>query len=326
MKGTRKNKLAFILMMAITMPLITIAVVLPRMSIVTELLGGGALKTGVYDVYFADYSDDPDSDASRFTLNILLDLRNPYSDRKIVIPRVLLNLEYLDKKVGTVWTTEELILEPFTSNQSRSAGLLPLYITLYVGGETSGLAELINGVLLNQLGAIGLDVTVYLGDVPVSLDILLGSVLSLVLGESGELPFELSAILSLLGGDSGGGDSTLISDDYLILYNTTVISEGEVDVRALLHVDNRTIITQSDDRLIFGSAEKFSKIHWENGTTNNNANGDGNYTWQYWNGNTWVDFPSQPTMKFNESTDVSWTIADLTGWAKQEITLFWKRD
>ncbi|MHA2101737.1 MAG: hypothetical protein ACW99A_24075, partial [Candidatus Kariarchaeaceae archaeon] len=278
---------------------------------------------------------------NRFTIKLLLELRNPSPIKKITFPRISLGINFLGQPVGEVWSSKELVLEPFTSNTSHSAGLLPLYITLFVGGEDTALPELIVEVFKGNLGAIELDVTVYLGDFPVQMNLLLGDLLGAMGGGGGG--FGLDSILEIigLGGDGGGGDiggidigSLLgggvefqVPSDYMMLYNTTTLGKdslNKTDIRALMNVADRPILSRVDDCLIFGAKEKFGKIHWVNGTEENVAVGDGNYTWQYWNGN-WTDFPApqDPNFKFNETKDITFDNSTLTGWTKRAITDFW---
>jgi len=331
LRRTAKNKTVFALLMVIIMPIIAVTVILPRLSLFTLLTGEGKIKANIYDVYFADYSEDPELDADRFTLEILLDFRNGNVDKKIVIPRIYLELEYLDKPVGKAWTTEELILEPFKNKDSKSAGLLSLYISLYVGKE-SGVSEFITGVLADKIGATGVDLTLYLGDMPLKIDILLGRVISLIMGNQSVTDLlDIDTITSILG-DGGDGeddsDKYLIPEDYLLLSNTSIVDFNENDIRTLLNIENRTVLGQVGDSLIFGAKDKITKIYWVNGSIGNSAVGDGNYSWQYWNSTDWEDFPapSKPDFTFNETKEITIDSGALSGWSKHQITSFWDRD
>lgn len=329
MRFSTKNKIAIILLVILILPILTLSMVLPRIRFVTELTGGGDFKTELYDLYFADYSDDPDQEGvKRFTLKLLLDMRNPYDDKKIIIPRLSLDLKYLGQEVGELWTKDELILEPFKDNESNSAGLLPIYLTLFTGGNESALAAMISEVLKGNLGVIDINLDVYLGDLPIKIDILIGELLGALAGDEGG--FDVNSIMGMLGGEGGllgGGDEMAIPENYLFLYNTTVEASGKIfnDIRALLNSVNRSIFTNQDDRLLFGAKDKFEKIYWVNGTNSNEANGDGIYTWEYWNGNNWVSLNvNDGTLNFTKTGDITFT--QPSNWEKMKATRFWDRD
>jgi len=284
------------------------------------LAGETNVKTDVYDVYFADYSEHPDLDTNRFTLKILLEMRNGDKDQKVIVPRLSLNLSYLDKPVGKIWTTEELVLEPYKNDDSDSAGLLPLYITLYVGGKDSGLIEFINGLLLGEIGAIEADITILLGDIPINLNILLGEVLTMFGGQNATGAFDASGLMGMLGGE-GSGDDFLIPKDYIFLKNSSYVK----DIRALLNVPNATIFRDINEILICGAKDKFNKIEWKNATNDNYAVGDGIYQWQYWAGDKWKDLSiTDGTNKFTQSGTISFSTP--SDWKTKQIVDFFDMD
>ena len=271
-------------------PIIITAVILPRINIINILSEDANIQFGIYDIYLADYSEDPElEDTYRFTIKALLDIRNGDKTQKLIIPRLHLNLGYLGKPVGQIWTMEELVLEPFINENSKSAGLLTLYITLYMKGE-SGIIEFINGMLLGALGAIEVDLTIYLGDLPIVVDVKVGELLQLLGGgENGLDPTQLLGGFGL----GGGNEDYLIPEDYIFLKKNTFYQ----DIRAFMNTENYSIFRNKYDSLIFGAKDKFTTINWKNATNGNNAVGDGNYTWEYWNGNTWAN------LSINDGTD-----------------------
>ena len=322
MRTSAKNKLFLLALVLVGLPIITVAMIMPRINVVTALTGDENVETELYDVYFADYSEHPELDTNRFTIKILLGIKNGNDDKKLIIPRLDLDLEYLNKKVGKAWIPEEVIIDPFVDSDTDSAALVPLYVTLYVGGKDSGLAEFINGMLLGEIGAIGVDVNLYLGDIPIQVNVLLGEVLSLLAGgeedgSSGDV--DVTSLLGSLGGGDllGGGDKLLIPDDYLFLKNSSNI----MDIRALFNLPNQTLFTNQHEIFLCGAKDKFNKIHWVNATEENYAKGDGNYTWEYWDGDNWKSLSVlDGTDKFNKTGDITFSAPN--DWAKKAIVDF----
>ena len=76
MRGKSKNKVLLLILVAAIIPVLAIAVILPRVNTVLALTGGENAKTEMYDVFFADYSDDPELDTTRFTIKLLLEVAN----------------------------------------------------------------------------------------------------------------------------------------------------------------------------------------------------------------------------------------------------------
>ena len=330
LRGTAKNRIIFILILSLVLPITALTVVMSRAALVLDFLGDGKISIGLYDMYFADYSEDPNLDTNRMTLKILIEVKNPHQDQKVIIPRVAVDLEYDGEPVGKIWIKDELILEPFINNESDSAGLLTIYASLYVGGTVSGLPEMLTGLLSNNLDPTGADVSVYLGDFPIDVSIILGQVAGLLGG--GDLletvGFDIASIFSVIGFDLSGGELS-VPVNHLMLYNTSVWENNKwnIDIRAMLGVENRTILTQANDRMIFGTSVQFNSIYWANGTDSNSAHGNGTYTWQYWNGNTWADLPTQPTFNFTESGLINLNKVQFdTNWKTMQITDFFPRD
>ncbi|MGV9174135.1 MAG: hypothetical protein ACOC35_16425 [Promethearchaeia archaeon] len=272
MKKSTKNKVSILIIGALVSPIIITGIVFPRLNIVNAFEDDANVRFELYDVYLADYSEDPElEDTQRFTIKILLDIRNADETSKLIVPRFDVDLGYLGDSVGKAWTSEELILDPFVDEDSKSAGLLPVYFTLYVEGE-SGIVDFINGIFQDQLGPLEIDFTTFLGDNPINIDVQLGELLELL-----GMELNLEEFVGLTG------DEHLIPENYIFLMNNTRAR----DLRALLNIENNTIFTNEYEILNFGAEDTFNTIHWENGTTRNNAMGDGNYTWEYWKGNEW---------------------------------------
>ncbi len=305
MRTSFKNKLVVLLLGAITLPIIGIAVIMPRVNVINALTGSEDVKTEIYDVFFVNYGKDPKlEDTNNLTIKILLEMNNGDKTQKLIIPRLMLDLVYLDKPVGKVWSTEELILEPFVNKDSQSAGILTLYVSLYIGGE-SGVPEFINGLFLGEVGAIQVDLTLYLGDVPIVVNVKLGELLALL--ASGETSatggFDAAGIFGMLGLGTDDEDF-LIPEDYIFLKNNSFIR----DIRALFNTPNQTIFRDKYEILLFGAKDSFDKIEWKNATNGNHAVGNGNYTWEYWNGNSWKPLSiSDGTNNFTKSGTISFS-------------------
>ncbi|MGQ4873482.1 MAG: hypothetical protein ACP6IY_05340 [Promethearchaeia archaeon] len=317
MRGTTKNKIFLAIVVVLIFPVIGISVIMPRINFLTALAGNAKVKTDVYDVYFCDYSKDKEMDMNRLTLKILLEVRNGDPQNKLIIPRIQMDLGYLNKPVGKMWTTDEMILEPYTSEDSDSAGLLPMYLSLYLDEDKSGIEEFINGLLMGEVEAIKVNLTIYLGDAPIKLTILLGELLALFQGEDiGAGSFDIFSMLGLGGGDTS--DRYRTPDNYIFLKK----DDKAVDLRKLFSIDNASIFLNEYESLIFGAEEKFNSIYWVNGSRNNNAIGDGIYQWQYYNGTAWVNFSinSDGTNNFTKTGTI--IFSEPSNWAKAELVDF----
>ena len=88
------------------------------------------LEYDVYDIYFADYSNVTEKgDLQQLTLEILLEVYNPFVSSAMVLPKLDISVGYLDEPVGRIWTLQEYFLEPYTSESSHSAYLFKIYFS-----------------------------------------------------------------------------------------------------------------------------------------------------------------------------------------------------
>ncbi|MHA1149881.1 MAG: hypothetical protein ACTSR8_16720 [Promethearchaeota archaeon] len=318
MRRRSKNKLMLTTVIALIIPVLAISVILPRTTFLTALMGNEKVKTEVYDVFFCDYSKDEDTGLYMITMKVLLDVRNGDTTQKLIIPRIRMDLNYLDKPVGKIWTIDEFILEPFISDESDSAGLLPMYISLYLDEDESGIEEFINGMIMGELDPIEANLIIYLGDAPITLNILLGELFSLFQSEEGGDTTAGFDIFGTLGFDLGGSEKYRIPDDYIFLKK----DDNVKDLRSLFSIDNMSIFLNKYESLIFGANDKFTEITWENGSINNQAVGDGDYQWQYYDGDSWENFSidSDGTNKFTKTGKIVFSAP--SGWNKGELVDF----
>ncbi|MFO8018700.1 MAG: hypothetical protein R6U96_08705 [Promethearchaeia archaeon] len=320
MRTSTKNKVSLIIIGALVIPIIITGVILPRLNIVEAFEEDANVQFEIYDIYLADYSEAEDQkleDTHRFTIKALLDIRNADEANKLIVPQFDLDLGYLGDPVGRAWTTEELILEPFINEDSNSAGLLPLYFTVYVGGE-SRIVDFIEGIFQGQMGPLEIDLTAYLGDLPVNIDVKLGELLEILAME-----LDLTELIGLEGEDH------LIPEDYIFLMNNTEYEDYYADeheeddkrikdLHALLNIKNQTIFRNEYEILNFGAEDTFNTLYWENGTTGNNATGNGNYTWEYWDGTEWGNLDvNDNTEGFTKSGTIEFD--DPEGWERRQL-------
>ncbi|GAB4312036.1 MAG: hypothetical protein Kow0069_12650 [Promethearchaeota archaeon] len=290
-KPTTKHKVALLFVVIGGVAGLWLGTLQPVVSAITGLTSGGddaQVTLEFYDIYLVDYSPHPTMDANRFTVELLLDVRNANSREGLVIPRLEVNLTYLGEPVGRLWTTDDFRLQPFTDNASDSAGLLPVFATFYVGGNDSIFPEFLSAIFLGQLDPLGVQANLDLGSLPLSLQALFGDLAGLLGGAGGTTEIDVASTLTgLLGGDLSGGTKAAIWEDSVFLKNSTDVQ----DIRALSLVDNQTLFTGGNELLYVGAAEPFTQVGWANASNNNNATGDGVYLWEYWNGENWLPLP-----------------------------------
>ncbi len=318
MRSASKNKAIILILGLLFFTILAFGLITPRLSLLSILSENSTIDVSLYDVYLADYSDDDETGMKRFTIKILIGVKNLDKTQKLIIPRLSINMGYLGKPVGRAWTTEELILQPHISDDSDYVGLLPVYVSLYVDEEKSGkggLTEFMAGMISQKPKPIEIDLTVFLGDIPINVDTTLGKLLSLLGDTFDSSMMDISMLFSVLGVDPSGIKYT-IPENFIFLKNNTFAN----DVRALYNLNNMTIFRGTNEILIFGADKTFNKIYWENATNGNYAKGNGNYTWQYWNG-TWQDLPTQPPFNnFSQSEVITFSVPP--DWKKKKIVTF----
>lgn len=314
MRGKTKNRLFVYGLSSIVIPMIIFGTILPRFNISGVITNENEVFVDIYDIFLVDYSEDPELDTNRFTIKVLLDVRNGDPNQKLIIPRINVDLRYLEKSLGKLWIAEELVLEPFRDNKSDSAGLLPIYLTIYNAGEDSGISEFFNGFMQGELGALRADLSIFLGDIPLHFDVLFSEVF-----EQLRLPPVEIDIADLLM-SFGIAEDAIIPEDYIFLKNNSYSR----DVRALFFCPNQTVFGEPHESLIFGAEEKFDSIKWETGTDLNDAVGDGTYEWEYWDGGAWKELSlSDGTEAYTKTGTIEFSKP--SDWERKEIVEFFPK-
>jgi len=125
---------------------------------------------------------------------------------------------------------------------------------------------------------------------------------------------------------SGGTISTNVSPSTYWTDLTSESREGSYYIKGLNVSAGATDTPQSGDIFYFGSNSKFDGIIYNYLTTGTTIY-DGTYTllrWQYWDGDSWVNFTPTADNRFIKVTgslegSANWTVSNLTNWMKRDL-------
>lgn len=334
MRTAFKNKLALLGIIALIFPLLWTGYLLPRTRIITSVVEEGSDLLGnvvdIYDIYICDFKNESDiydgqvvgEGNEALTFEIVLTVYNKFHDSYLMVPRLDVDLIFLNKSVGRLWTREEARIAPY------SAGLWSIYAEILIGNN-SGVYELITAVFQLELDPMDLDLDLFLGLIPLTLKLSMGTLIPLVLGGTADEVFDVENLLAdfgggddLLGGLMGGEGGRQMLDwttgATAFAKNKTV----EEDFRLLVW-ENDTFFQDSADELLIGASHNaWDRIEWANATSGNNATGIGNYTWQYWRVDRWIDVStSDSTNGFNKTGIILFT-GSMVNWTAKKILNF----
>ena len=263
--------------------------IVPRITLFSHVniltIESSDVKFDLYDFHFANYSEDPESGNKELTLEILLEIRNPYSDMGLIIPHLSVDINHFNKKVAKIWIADDVIVEPFKNDGSNAAKILPIYFSVFFGSENSSLPEFFNMMLDGNLAGLNFEADIGLGGYSILASTFIEELFGGSQDDSLLTNFDLSNILTGVMGDDNELDTNSMAktDEYVFLKEDTNL----IDIRILSNIENHSIFNNENVSMYFGLDAPFSSIHCINGSYGNNGTGDGVYNWNYWDGTIW---------------------------------------